>query len=220
MNQLPQAEQARGAAQTAFNTETSLLNAGPQGMIDALNQARNYWSRARQAEVIQSQIDKAGIHASANYSQSGFENALRQRFKSLALNDKAMARLGPDVQQAVKDVATGSPVGNALRAVGKYAPHGPVATAAGMGMGYAMGGLAGATEGGLGAIAIPVAGELARMGATAKTLSAANRARDIAALGALPKIPSQAALQLPRLNSGALPYGIPLTLPQLMSNRQ
>ncbi len=211
---LPAAEQARQDAKTAFQSEADLINAGPQATVDALNHARNMWSRASQAELIQKQIDKAAIKASANYSQSGFENALRQQFKSLALNDRAMARLTPEVQQAVKDVAKGSPMGNLLRAIGKYAPHGPVATAAGMGTGYMLGGLGGATEGGLASLAVPLAGEMARAGATARTVEAANKARDIAALGrgvTLQAKPS--ALQMPALTQrSAIPYGLPLLL--------
>lgn len=215
-DQLPAAEQARQDALHAFQSETDLINAGPQGTIDALNHARDMWSRASQAELIQKQIDKAGIKASANYSQSGFENALRQQFKSLALNDRAMARLTPEVREAVKDVAKGSPMGNLLRAVGKYAPHGPVATAAGMGLGYTLGGLGGATEGGLASLAVPLAGEMARAGATAKTLAAANRARDVAAVGR--GVTLQAPPQM--LQRPALPQTLPYGLPLLMSPQQ
>jgi hypothetical protein len=182
----------------------------PAQAVANLGKARDLWSRASQVQLIQSQIDKAGIKASANYSQSGMENALRQQFKSLALNDRAMARLSPTVQQAVKDVASGSPVGNVLRSVGKYAPHGPVATAAGMGVGAMMGGIHGAAGGGLASIALPVAGETARLGATRLTMSAAERARDLAALGRTAALPSVApALQLPQLTArSAIPYGL------------
>jgi hypothetical protein len=222
VGQLPQAEQARQAAQGAFNSETDLLNAGPQATIDALNQARNYWARASQAEFIQKQIDKAQIQAGANYTQSGFENALRQRFKAIALNDRAMARLTPEVQQAVKDVAAGTRGSNFLRSLGKYAPHGPVATAAGSliggGAGAMAGGLMGMGEGaGLGALALPAIGEIARTAATARTLAAANRTRDIAALGGVPNIPRQIPIQLPRLTASAVPYGLPLPLLQQQS---
>jgi hypothetical protein len=168
--------------------------------------------------LIQKQIEKAGIKASANYSQSGMENALRQQFKSLALNDRAMARLAPNVQAAVKQVAAGSPVGNALRAVGKYAPHGPVATAAGMGLGYTLGGMGGATEGGLASLAVPMVGEAARSGATAMTQAAAQRALNIAALGRNAKLPMSAApIQLPSLTQNSvLPYGL---LGSVMNNQ-
>lgn len=174
--------------------------ADPAQTVDILNGARDLYSRAKQAGVIQDAIDKAGIKASANYSQSGMENALRQQFKSLALNDRAMSRLAPDVQDAVKAVAAGSHVSNVLRAVGKYAPHGPVATMAGLGVGTYLGGAAGAAEGGLASLAVPAIGEIARTGATRLTQQAAQRAFDVAALGktAVPQLP-QKVLQLPKL---------------------
>lgn len=210
MDQLPQAETARQNALNAFQNETDLINAGPQATIDALSHAREMWSRASQASLIQSQIDKAGIKA-AGYSQSGMENALRAQFKQLALNDRAMARLSPEVQQAVKDVAKGSPMGNVLRAVGKYAPHGPVSTAAGLGVGAMLGGPMGAAEGGMASLAVPMAGEAARAGATAMTKSAAQRALDTAALGQAPTI--SAPFRAPTLPTpNQLPYGLPLPL--------
>jgi hypothetical protein len=207
--QLPQAEAARQNAMQAFQSESDLINQGPQATIDALSHAREMWSRASQASLIQQQIDKAGIKASANYSQSGMENALRQQFKSLALNDRAMSRLSPEVQQAVKDVVSGSPVGNVLRAVGKYAPHGPVSTAAGLGVGAMLGGPMGAAEGGMASLAVPMAGEAARRGATAITQAAAQRALDTAALGQAPTITS--AFRAPTL-AAQLPYGLPAPL--------
>lgn len=212
-DQLPQAEAGRQGALDAFKSESDLINAGPQATIDALGHARDMWSRASQAELIQRQIDKATIKASANYSQSGIENALRQQFKSLALNDKAMARLRPEVQQAVKDVATGSPVGNVLRAVGKYAPHGPVATMAGMGVGSLLGGVGGAAEGGLASLAIPAVGEAARTGATKITQAAAQRAMDTAALGKGQTIAHQPLFHRPALPGRNLtPLGLSLPL--------
>lgn len=208
-DQLQGTEAQRQSAFGNFQNENDLINAGPEGVINSLNSARDLWRRASQAQTIQSQIDKAGIKASANYSQSGMENALRQQFKSLALNDRAMGRLAPEVQQAVKDVAAGSPVGNALRAVGKYAPHGPVATGAGAGLGYMMGG----PEAGIGAaVALPTIGEAARVGATALTRARAQRALETAitsgrgaAMRPLPVPP----LQLPQLTSRSVaPLGL------------
>lgn len=181
----------------------------PAAAVENITKARDLWNRASQAQIIQTQIDKAALK-SKMYSQSGLENATRAQFRQLALNDKAMARLSPDVQAAVKDVATGGKVSNVLRAVGKYAPHGPVATAAGMGAGAMLGGLTGAAEGGLASIAVPIAGEFARAGATKMTMDAAKKALDIAALGKtrIP-LPRQTPLQLPRLPaSRTLPYGL------------
>lgn len=218
--QMQSAEAARAAALENFQNEDTLVSQGPQSTIDALNNARTYWSRASQAQLIQQQIDKAGIKASANYSQSGIENALRQQFKSLALNDKAMARLAPDVQEAVKAVAKGSPMGNLLRFVGKYAPHGPVATLAGMGVGSMMGGVGGAAEGGLASLLVPMAGEAARIGATRATQAAAQRTLETAALGAAPTT-APGVMSIPHLPPpGQLPYGLLGSAPLLLKPQQ
>lgn len=184
--------------------------ADPAQTVAALNDARGLYSRASQAQTIQNNLNKAALK-SKMYSQSGLENATRAQFRQLALNDKAMSRLSPAVQQAVKDVATGSPVSNLLRAIGKYAPHGPVATAAGMGMGALAGGMMGAAEGGLASAAIPIAGEIARMGATRLTSAAAQKALDIASLGKtrLPAILPVHPLALPSIPaSGQFPVGL------------
>lgn len=193
----------------------------PAQAIDQLSTARDYWSRAAQADIIQKQIDKAGLKAQ-QYSQSGTENALRAQFRQLSLNDKAMSRLSPPVRQAVKDVAKGSPVGNILRAIGKYAPHGPVATLSGMGIGSMLGGVGGAAEGGLASLAVPAIGELARTGATRMTTAAAQRALDTAALGntMLPHV-STAPFQAPAITAQSrIPYGLFGSMGMLQAQHQ
>jgi hypothetical protein len=193
----------------------------PAAAINSLKDARDYWSRARQADIIQKQIDKAGLKAQ-QYSQSGTENALRAQFRQLSLNDKAMSRLSPPVRQAVKDVAKGSPVGNILRAVGKYAPHGPVATLSGMGIGSMLGGVGGAAEGGLASLAVPAIGELARTGATRMTIAAAQRALDTAALGntMLPHV-STAPFRAPAITAQSrIPYGLFGSMGMLQAQHQ
>lgn len=192
-----------------------LGGADPKAAINALTDARDAWSRASQAQTIQTQIDKAALKAKG-YSQSGMENALRAQFRQLALNSKGMSKLSPEVQEAVKAVAKGSPTGNILRAIGKYAPHGPISTMAGMGIGSMLGGVAGAAEGGMASLVVPAVGEAARMGATKITREAAQRAMDTAALGKRPPMtpPLLGAPSAP----GQLPYG--LSLPLLMQTQR
>ena len=191
----------------------------PSATVNALNNARDQWSRAKQAETIQSAIDKAGIKAGA-YSQSGDENAIRAQFRQLALNDRQMSRLAPDVQQAVKDVASGGPMSNVLRAIGKYAPHGPVATAAGAALGGGFGALAdgllgGAVGANAGMVALPAIGEAARAGATSMTMAAAQRALETAALGRFP-VAAESALHLPSLTAQSR---VPLLLAPMLAQR-
>lgn len=172
---LQDAEAARQKALGSFHDESALLNAGPSDTVDALNKARSLWSRAKQGETIQGALDKADISASG-YSQAGEENAIRARFRQMALNDKIMAALAPEVRDAVKSVAKGTPVNLAMRGLGKFAPHGVVSSFMGAGAGFAAGGIPGA-------IALPLLGEAARYGATASTKAAAQRALDTALIG-------------------------------------
>lgn len=222
--QLQQAEQARQAALGSFKDETALLNAGPQQTIDSLNSARNLWSRAKQSELIQGVLDDAELRASG-YNQSGYENAVRSGFKNLALNKKKMAMLGPDLQDAIKAVVKGGPLSNTLRNIGRFAPHGPVAAAAGSslgaGAGALFGGLGGAVGGGsAGAVLLPMAGEAARAASTRMTQAAAQRALETAALGAAPAAPAGAAM----LNAPALTaqsrFPLGMLYPMLMQSVQ
>lgn len=209
--QLPQAEAARQAALGQFKSESDLINGGPQATIDALNNARGLWARAKQTETLQGVISDAQLNAGKGAS---LEQSLRNGFASLAKNDKQMARLSPEVQTAVKQVVMGSPLSNVLRYAGKLAPRGIVSTALSTGMGGAVGGVPGA-------IALPMVGEAARAGSAALTSKAAQRASDIAALGKtavrpLPQMP----LRLPQLTpQSQLPYGMIGALPQLQQRQ-
>lgn len=137
----------------------------PQAAIDALNSARGLWSKASKSDVIQKRIDRADVRA-GQYSQAGNENALRVEFRQLAMNDKAMARFTPSEQDAIRAVSKGGSVTNALRLLGKFSPQGPVSTAIGAGTGFVAGGPPGA-------IALPLAGALAKAAATKLTQQAA-----------------------------------------------
>jgi hypothetical protein len=192
-----------------------------QGAIGNLQRARSLWRAYSQGSVIQDNINKAALKASS-YSQSGEENALRNQFLKLAMNDRAMMRLDPDVRAAVRTVAKGTALNTALRNIGRYAPHGPVATSAGLGLGYMLGGLSGAASGGLSSLAVPAIGELARIGATAARRAAANNALRLAAklpegvtapgglrsLSGLQYRTLQAARQLPKLTAAVVPLAV------------
>lgn len=187
------------------NLQPADLVAGtnPAQAISDLNNARDLYSRSAKASTIKSLIDKAGINGS-NYTASGLENSLRVQFRKLANNDRGMSRFSPAERDAIKRVATGgSPasMNNALRYLGKFSPQGFFPAIAEMGAVGAMG---------PGALAIPAAGFAGRVGATAMTKAAAQRALDMAALGnTAAAIPASPALQLPRLTSrSVVPLGL------------
>lgn len=159
---------------TAGNAEE-----GPQ----ALAQARNLWSRKRKADELDDLMERATLSA-PQFSGSGLENAVRTQFRQLAMNKRRMRTFTPEEQAAIKRVATGGPIGNGLRMVGKFAPTGIVSSALSGGAGLAVGGPAGA-------VALPVAGFAARRAATALTLRNAAKAGELVRRG--PHLPAAAA---------------------------
>jgi hypothetical protein len=188
-------------------------SASAQGLGNAVRdvkQARQLWRSYSQAEMIQENIRKAGIRASG-YSQAGEENAIRAQFRKLAVNDKAMRRLDPELRSAVERVARGTPLNLALRGLGKFAPHGLHSAVMGGGAGYTLGGP-------LGAAAVMGGGELARRLATASTKGLANDAVRVAA-----RVPTGISVpkglrSLPKLKRAALrgAQGLPSLAPALV----
>lgn len=145
----------------------------------ALVEARGLWSRARKGEDIQDLIDRAEIRSS-QFSGSGYENALRTEFRSLALNKNKMRMFTEEEQDAIKKVAMGGSVENILRFFGKLAPTGVVSMGMGSGAGAAIGSLiAGPAGAAVGGIGVPAVGFAARQGATALTSRNARLASEL-----------------------------------------
>jgi hypothetical protein len=133
----------------------------------ALKEARDLYSRKKKAEEINTLIERARLSA-PNFSASGMENALRTEFRSLAKNEKRMRRFTPEERAAIKKVATGGKVENALRMIGKMAPMGPVSGMFGILTSAAVPGGA----------ALPLAGLAGRYAATRMTTRNALRAEE------------------------------------------
>jgi len=125
----------------------------------ALKNARKLWSQAKKAEILDDVFNSAELTATANYSQSGMENALRRKLVNLANNKRLMRTFTPDERKAITEAAKGGKMQNALRLVGKLAPTGVVSGGGSVGLGYLLGGTTGAA-------AFPALGGLARAGAS------------------------------------------------------
>jgi hypothetical protein len=125
---------------------------------EALKNARKLWSQAKKAEILDDVFNSAELRATANFSQSGMENALRRKLVTLADNKRLMRTFTPDERKAITEAAKGGNIQNVLRFVGKLAPTGIVSGGGSVGLGYLMGGP-------LGAAAAPIVGGLARTGA-------------------------------------------------------
>ena len=146
--------------------------------VTSLTKARDLWSRMRKAEKLDELLEKADVSA-AGYTASGAENAIRARVRTFVNNPKNLRGYTAEEVDALKDIAKGGSVTNALRALGRFTPTGPVsAIPAGslalvdpmtgaMFAGTALAGRLGATAGTK--YAAQQAGELIRGGRAAKT---------------------------------------------------
>lgn len=160
------------------------------GAIPDFAQANAVNTIAHKAQTIEQTIQKARDMSAANYSASGFENALRQQFKNLLTSRTALRGFTDEEVAAIRKVAEGGPIENVLRWVGKLAPTGVVSGGLAGGAGYALGGVPGAA-------AVLGTGIAARGGATASTLNNANLARAlIAGGGSIPSVSNPVAIAL------------------------
>lgn len=151
------------------------LAAGTPEAAAALKEARNLWSRKRKADVLDELMRRAELSA-PNFSASGMENAIRTEFRNLAKNERRFKRFSKEEQAAITRVAKGGPVENVLRFLGKAAPTGVVSTGLGTGLGFMIGGPAGAA-------AVPAVGALSRLAARGLTGRNARLANELVRAG-------------------------------------
>jgi hypothetical protein len=135
---------------------TDVLAGDATKAVETLNTARDFWTRFRKSELID------GIAEKAQNAASGYENGLRAGFRSLANNEKEMARFSPEEQDAIKRVVRGGTMENVTKLVGKLAPTGVVSGGISAAVGNAIGGAPGS-------IILPAIGAGARSAATAAT---------------------------------------------------
>jgi hypothetical protein len=141
-------------------TQNDIIS-GSDRAISEFNKARDLWTRQAKGKTIDKLIERAQPRA-GQFSMSGEENALRTEFRQLAMNEKKMSGFTKEEADAIRRVAMGGPIENILRYGGKLAPTGVVSAPAGAGLGYAIGGPAGA-------VVVPAMGLVSRAGATALT---------------------------------------------------
>lgn len=160
----------------------------PKAAVETLSKARDLWSRFRKGDELERLIERAGIRAQGQFSGSGFENALRTEFRQLAMNRNKMRLYTEAERDAIEKVAKGGPVGNVLRAIGRFAGRGPVSAVLTGGAGAHLGGPAGTA-------AALAAGEVGRQGATALTNRNAIRAAELMRAGGIPQLALSPAQQ-------------------------
>lgn len=140
---------------------------GPQA-VKAWGQAKSDWATFRKGQTLDDAITTA-YRKAAKFGGSGFENALRNEFDKLAGNERKMRFFSREERALIAAVAQGTPIANALRQAGKFAPTGVVGTTLSGLAGYGMWGLPGA------AATLGIGG-LARNAATKQTKKAADEA--------------------------------------------
>ena len=103
------------------NPPTGAVLAGPAAEVGAAyaKGRANYAAGLRGEELADIQRT-ADLSRSAANSGQNLDNSLRQRVKSLVLNDRAMRGFTPAEETALEAVPTGTPVRNALRGAGNF----------------------------------------------------------------------------------------------------
>lgn len=169
--------------------------AGDKAGVEALKEARGYWSRARKGDVIEDLMFNARLDSAGTFTGAGVENALRREFKRLAKSDD-FRLFSKDEQRAILEVVEGGPISNAMRLVGKFAPTGVVSGTLGPALGSMVGFGAAGPAGLAGAAVIPAVGAVGRVAATRATESAAAKAAAKMRAGSAPTTVREKLAQL------------------------
>jgi len=137
--------------------------------------ARDLWGRARRSETLNEAFDKARLQA------SGFENGLRTQFRSLLNNKKTAKMFNASEREAMKKVVLGTKTENLAKLVGRLGfSEGSATNILGGGAGVAAGAYAG---GPIGAVAVPVIGQVSRKLAQRMTAKNAEYADEVIRAG-------------------------------------
>lgn len=130
-------------------TKSSNINIG-----EKYKQARSTWSKAKKLEDVEDIMHKA------EFSASGFENGIRMGFTQLLKNKKKLKGFSPEEIKVMSDISKGSFGGNLAKQIGKLGFGEGKATSL---IGTSIGATAGlAAFGGVGAIAVPIIGQVSR----------------------------------------------------------
>lgn len=147
------------------------LAGDPKLAYQHLNAARQTWKTLKKAEIVDDTIQLA-YDSAGTYTGAGFENALRVQFRNVVKkgvrNKRFQAQFTPDEWAMMRKVANGGPMQNVLRWAGKLSIRSPVGGGVGAGLGFV-------TAGPIGAVAVPVAAEGAKLAAAKVGIRNANK---------------------------------------------
>lgn len=164
-----QAERAFGQM-IVEQIDDAIARARPRGAVgqeanQLIRTARAASRRQRASEALEDAIEAANDRAASTGSGGNVQNALRQNLRRLITNERTRRLYTQEQREMIRDAIRGDDLQNMLRLVGKLSPDsGAIQALTGAG-------LTGATlTGGLGpgAMAVPLAGYLARRAAEAR----------------------------------------------------
>lgn len=151
-------------------------SAGPQDVVrgdpaqagSLLREARGNSAAGKRADAVQQALQRATENAETAYSGGNIDNAIRQQFKALSRDEKAMRGFSAEEREAIREVMAGNMTRNAARLIGKLMPS------SGLGGAVVGGGAIGAL--GPAGAAIPAVGYIAKAIADRGTKKAAEYA--------------------------------------------
>lgn len=157
-------------------TTKDVVAGDAKAAVSAVREARGLWARMRKSEKLDDLMERALNRVGRNYTQAELQTALRQEYSSLANNKKAMRGFTKEEQGEIRRVVRGGTAENLLRLLGKFAPRGNLGTILSAGAGYGVGGP-------VGAVGLPVAGEVAKRVSGAMGMKRVNRLTDLVRSG-------------------------------------
>ena len=131
----------------------AFVQGGSKEVGQKFKDARQLWGRARKSELIQESVERARNQA------TGFENGLRNQFRSI-LNSKKAKGFSSDELDAMRMVIRGGPAENIAKALGKFGFSEGQASSMMLG---SLGVAGGAAVGGpIGGVAVPLIGQVSK----------------------------------------------------------
>jgi hypothetical protein len=107
----------------SLSPEAFVGNADPKQIANIWGQARQYWGRAKNAELFDNIVENAKNAVGANYTEAGFQTAVKQQLRAIAKdNFKNYAWLKPAEREAILSVIRAEGMENFLNKMGKYSP--------------------------------------------------------------------------------------------------
>ena len=167
----------------ADNISPSEMTGGAPG-LEMLKSARQMWSRAKKAEVIEKVMDVADVQT-GQYTQSGLANTITREMRALykqIVKGKSGHAWTKEEIALIRQMASGGSSSRLVNLFAKFAPRGVVSIIGGQ--------AAGSFLPGVGNVAVPLLGHVAGEAADRAAIQAAQTLRSGAATGVIPRFPA------------------------------